>query len=95
MATGQKKKPRAVIVRLVIFAFSVYALVTLFQLHSQLTKNSAQLALLQKQAGELSAYNQQLSALLKGDENQLIMKAIRDKTDYVFPNEQIYSDSAK
>ena len=90
-----KKRPRAVFIRLGILVFSVYALITLLQLHGQLVRSSAQLASLKSQQSELTAYNQQLSTLLTGNENQLIMKAIRDKTDYVFPNEKVFSDSAK
>ena len=87
------KKPRSVIVRLIVLAVAGYMLFTLIGLFSELNDSQQQLIELKAKlkAEELSI--EQYKALLEdGSHAKIIEKAARERLGYLYSYEEVYID---
>lgn len=87
------KRKKSIIVRLIVLGVSVYMIVTLSSLWSELNAGQEELAALEQQKQALELRNDELRVLLEeGSHEEIIERAAREKLGYVFPNEEIYKE---
>ncbi len=92
MKKNQKKKS-SVILRVTIFAVSVYMIISLCGLWRELIIGQNSLARLEQIKAEKISQIESLTALLEsGNENEIIEKAARERLGFVYADEQVYVD---
>ncbi len=90
---GSVRGRKSIILRLLLFVFAVYSIISLLSLQVQLID-------LKKELSNRTAYleeanykiKESLSLLENGTEAELIEKAARERLNLVFPDEQIFED---
>ncbi len=92
MKNGQKGKS-SIILRIMIFAVSIYMIVSLCGLWHELAVERSELVRLQKLRDEKNSEIVRLTELLEsGNESKIIEKAARERLGYVYADEQVYVD---
>ena len=92
MRRNQKKKG-SVILRIAAIAMSIYMIISLCTLWSNLVEEQNSLAELEKlKAEKLSQIDYLTSLLENGNESEIIEKAARERLGYVYSDEQVYID---
>ena len=88
-----KKRKKSILWRLLIIAISVYMIVTLVGLWSNLNESKATLKDLEAQAAAKQTEIEELEKLLEdGSHSELIERAARERLGYVYSDEQIFID---
>ena len=83
---------RSVLLRLALLCFSIYSMIQLTQLQIQLVKQRKTLENEQIKLHQQEIKNRELAALLaNGTDKDLIERAARDKLDYIYGDEEVYS----
>lgn len=93
MADNRKPKG-SVILRVAIFGFAVYMIVTLCGLWSNLLEKQNELKAAEEKKDKLNAEIVGLVELLEGSESKIIEKAARERLGYVYAEEQVYIDNS-
>lgn len=90
---NSKSKKGSVILRLMLFGFSVYLIVTLCGLCFEYSSYKSELDNRINVKEEKSSEIARLTSLLDGgSEKEIIEKAARDRLGYVYADEQVYVD---
>lgn len=88
-----QKRKKSVLWRLLIIGISVYMIVTLVGLWSDLSDSRATLKELEAQAVMKETEIEELEKLLEdGSHSELIERAARERLGYVYSDEQIFID---
>lgn len=91
---NNRKNKGSVILRLAIFAVSVYMIVTLCGLWGELIDSQNRYKQLEAQRDSLNADIDNLVAVLEGSQSEIIEKAARQRLGYVYAGEQVYIDNS-
>ena len=92
--TGKKTGNGSIIIKLILIAFAIFAILTLAKLQVQLFEEKEELAALNKEKAEKQATEEELKDLLEnGTKSDLIEKAARDKLDYVYKDDIVINDT--
>ncbi len=89
-----QKNNGSIIWRIVVFAVSIYMVVTLCGLWGELISKKNEYNLLAERRARLNAQIEEMSALLNGSEEEVIEKAARERLGYVYSEEQVYIDNS-
>ncbi len=92
--SNNRKHKSSVILRLAIFAVSVYMIVTLCGLWGELIDSQNRYKQLEAQRNSLNADIDNLVAVLEGSQSEIIEKAARQRLGYVYAGEQVYIDNS-
>ena len=88
----KQPKRRSVVLRLALLTFAIYSIVQLTQLQIQLVQKKKDIEQQEIEIENQRIKNRELSDLLaKGTENDLIERAAKDKLDYVYANEEVFT----
>lgn len=88
-----QKRKKSILWRLLIIGISVYMIVTLVGLWSNLNESKATLKNLEAQAAAKQTEIDELEKLLEdGSHSELIERAARERLGYVYSDEQIFID---
>ena len=91
----KSKKPtrhRSVLLRLALLCFCIYSVVQLTQLQVELAKSKKSWIQLNQSIEKQKQINDALQSLLEnGGESDFIERAARDKLDYVYADEEVFS----
>lgn len=88
-----QKRKKSILWRLLIIGISVYMIVTLIGLWSDLSDSRATLKELETQAAMKETEIEELEKLLEdGSHSELIERAARERLGYVYSDEQIFID---
>ena len=91
MKRVRQTKRHSVIIRLALLAFSVYLIVSMFKLQSQLSDLKGQLADKTATLESIKLSNQDLTNLLEnGSERDIIERAARDRLGYVYKGDIVF-----
>lgn len=91
---NNRKNKGSIILRLAIFAVSVYMIVTLCGLWGELIDSQNRYKQLEAQRDSLNADIDNLVAVLEGSQSEIIEKAARQRLGYVYAGEQVYIDNS-
>ena len=91
---NNRKTKGSVILRLAIFAVSVYMIVTLCGLWGELIDSQNRYKQIEAQRDSLNADIDNLVAVLEGSQSEIIEKAARQRLGYVYAGEQVYIDNS-
>lgn len=80
--------------RIAVFAVSVYMIVTLSVLWSELVGKQNELNRLKEIRSQKSNKIASITAMLDGSEKEIIEKAARERLGYVYADEQVYRDKS-
>lgn len=87
------KREKSIIVRLLVLGVSVYMIITLVSLCTQLNSKRAELIEKQEVLADMQLELDDLKTLLnEGTQNQIIEKAARERLGYVFSDEEVFLD---
>lgn len=87
------KQEKSIIVRLLVLGVSVYMIITLVSLCTQLNNKRAELIEKQEVLADMQLELDDLKTLLnEGTQNQIIEKAARERLGYVFSDEEVFLD---
>lgn len=87
------KQEKSIIVRLLVLGVSVYMIITLVSLCTQLNSKRAELIEKQEVLADMQLELDDLKTLLnEGTQNQIIEKAARERLGYVFSDEEVFLD---
>lgn len=93
MKSVKPKQTKSVALRLALLAFSVYMIVSLFDLQIQLTEKRNELSNKTAEYERIEQNIVELTDLLKnGTQSDFIERAARDRLGYVYADEQIFTD---
>lgn len=88
-----QKRKKSILWRLLIIGISVYMIVTLVGLWSNLNESKSTLKNLEAQAAAKQTEIDELEKLLEdGSHSELIERAARERLGYVYSDEQIFID---
>jgi cell division protein FtsB len=91
----KSKKParhRSVLLRLALLCFCIYSIVQLTQLQVELARIKSEYSRQQQTNEKEERVVEALRSLLQnGDESDFIERAARDKLDYVYADEEVFS----
>lgn len=94
MRVTGKSRNGNIIIKLILIAFAIFALLTLAKLQVQLFEEREELAALKQEKAEKQATQEELEDLKKnGTKSDLIEKAARDKLDYVYKDDIVINDT--
>lgn len=89
----KKKTNKNILLRLCIFAFVVYAAVTLVDMQVTLAARKEELAGLKQTYQDKFVENKDLERQLAvGTDEEYIERVARDKLDYVYPGDRVFID---
>ncbi len=92
--TGKKIRNGNIIIKLILIAFAIFAILILAKLQVQLFEEKEELAALTQEKAEKQATQEELEDLIKnGTKSDLIEKAARDKLDYVYKDDIVINDT--
>lgn len=90
---AQKKSNKSKILRVAIFAFCAYIAVSLTVMQIDISKRKSQLQSVQQEIEEQTYLNQEFENILKfGADSDYIMRIVREKLGYAFPDERVFVD---
>lgn len=87
-----RKKKKSILLKLLLLGFLIYITVSLGSLQVEFINSRNELKNAQAEKQKISENIENLTALLNGEEKQLIERAARDKLGYVYEDEQVYAD---
>ncbi len=91
MKASKTRQKHSVLLRLALLAFSIYLIVSMWSVHTELVQKEKELA--DKQAA-LESYllqNEELTNLLRtGSDKEIIERAARDRLGYVYKDEVVF-----
>lgn len=89
----QKKSKKSRILRIAIFAFSVYIVVSFVVMQIDISKRKSQLQGVQQEIEEQTYLNKEFQNILKsGTDSDYIMRIVREKLGFAFPDERVFVD---
>ncbi len=91
---SEKKGKGSVILRVSIFALSIYMIITLGILWSKLSGKQNELNRLTEIRNQKTNQIASIKAMLNGSEKEIIEKAARERLGYVYADEQVYKDKS-
>ncbi len=86
------KKRKSILLKILLLGFLVYITVSLASLQVEFIKSRKELKQVQNEKRMMSENIENLTALLEGDEKDIIEQVARDKLGYVYEDEQVYAD---
>ncbi len=90
-----RTKKKSLFIRLCIFAFAAYVVVSLVSLQVEITARRSQLATVRQQIEDQRIANKETERLLSlGDDKTYLSRIARDKLDMGFSDERVYRDAA-
>ncbi len=91
MKTAKRPRRHSIVIRLALFAFAVYLMVSMFQLQSELAELRQQYEEKSSTLAAVELKNQELANLLSsGSEQEMIERAARDRLGYVYKGELVF-----
>ncbi|MBO5726493.1 MAG: septum formation initiator family protein [Clostridia bacterium] len=91
---NNRKAKGSIILRIAIFAVSIYMIVTLCGLWGELIDSQNRYKQLEAQRDSLNADIDNLVTVLEGSQSEIIEKAARQRLGYVYAGEQVYIDNS-
>ena len=91
---NNRKAKGSIILRIAIFAVSIYMIVTLCGLWGELIDSQTRYKQLEAQRDSLNADIDNLVTVLEGSQSEIIEKAARQRLGYVYAGEQVYIDNS-
>ncbi len=85
---------KSVVLRIAIFALSIYMVITLGSLWTELISKQNELNRLEAIRADKANQVASIKALLSGSEKEIIEKAARERLGYVYADEQVYKDKS-
>lgn len=91
----KRKRRIPLVLKLLTFAFGIYAAFTLVSLQVQINDRKNEIASLNQEINEKTEANTELSQFLEdGADDQYIAQTARDKLGYVSPGERVFIDTS-
>ena len=87
-----KKRRKSILLKLLLLVFLVYITISLGSLQIEFLSSRKELRSVQAQKQKISENIENLTALLKGEEKDIIEQAAREKLGYVYEDEQVFVD---
>ena len=95
MAKKIRSKKMSLLLRLGIFAFSAYVVVSLVGLQMQISQKRQQLASIEEQMEQQRLSNKETERLLGlGDDQAYLSRIARERLDMGLPDEHVFRDAA-
>ncbi len=91
---GVKKRKNSILLKLLLLGFLVYITISLGSLQVEFINSRKELKKIESEKQKVSESIENLTALLEGDEKDIIERAARDKLGYVYEDEQVFTDLA-
>lgn len=90
---AQKKVKKSKIMRIALFAFFVYVVVSFSIMQIDISKHKESLNTIQTQINEQEYINKEIKSILdSGADTEYITRIAREKLGFVFPEERVFVD---
>lgn len=91
MKTAKSRHGHSILIRLALLAFSIYLIVSMWNIHAELTEKRQQLASTTSMLETVTLRNEELTNLLRnGSDKDIIERAARDRLGYVYKDEIVF-----